>query len=147
MPSDAVWTVVLNSDGQPVAAIAPGGAWLAEDLVVADAAVPVRDALRSEALAHASTGTVVVVRRGESVAGVWAGEDLLHALLRGVTRGSSMPGDGQLPGRIAKVDITRHCQHAEKGRACAEVLVVPEKPETMPQCRAQHGIAVHAFEW
>lgn len=147
MPSDTEWTVVLDSHGQPVAAIAPGGARLAEYLVVADAAVPVRDVLRSEALAHAATGTVVVVRRGESVAGVWAGEDLLHALLRRVTRGLSMPGDVQLPGRIAKIDITRHCRHAEKGRTCAVVLVVPEKPETMPQCPAQHGIAVHAFEW
>jgi hypothetical protein len=147
MPSDTEWTVVLDSHRQPVAAIAPGGAQLAEDVVVANAAVPVRDALRSEALAHATARTVVVVRRGESVVGVWAGEDLLHTLLRGVTRGSSMPGDLQLLGRIAKIDITRHCRHAEKGRTCAVVLVVPEKPETMPQCPAQHGIAVHAFEW
>ena len=98
MPSDTEWTVVLDSHRQPVAAIAPGGAQLAEDVVVANAAVPVRDALRSEALAHATARTVVVVRRGESVVGVWAGEDLLHTLLRGVTRGSSMPGDLQLFG-------------------------------------------------
>jgi hypothetical protein len=147
VPSSTAWTVVLDALGQPVAAIAPGGASLAEDLVVADATIPVRDALQSEALAYAGAGTVVVVRHGDSVAGVWAADDIFSAQVRGVTRGPAMPSDLQLPGRIGKIDITRHCQHAEQGRSCVTVLVVPEKPETMPQCPAQHGIAPHAFDW
>jgi hypothetical protein len=167
MPDAARWTVVLDADGQPVAAIAPGGASVAEDLVVADAATPIADALESEALAYATAGTVVVVTERTSVVGVWSGKDLIDALLHGATRGASrslpgplgslpsplgslpgsMPGDMQLPGRITKKDITRRCRHTEQAHSCATVLVVPEKPEVMPQCPAQDGISSHVFAW
>jgi hypothetical protein len=153
MPDAARWTVVLDADAQPTVAIAPGGAAVAVDLVVADAATPVAVALGSEALTYAAASTVVVVTRGTSIVGVWSGEDLIDALFHGATRGAttslpgSLPGDIQLPGRIRKKDITRRCRHIEQARSCATVLVVPEKPEVMPRCPAQDGIGTHAFAW
>lgn len=149
IPHDERWTVVLDEHGRPAAAIAPHGAAMAEDLVVADAAVSVIDALGSEALCSVGSDTVVVVMRGASVAGVWSGEDLVDAVTHGGTRGAgeSLPGDIQLPGRITKKNITRHCRYTNHGRPCATVLVVPEKPEEMPQCPAQAGISSHTFVW
>jgi hypothetical protein len=61
--------------------------------------------------------------------------------------GEALLGDIQLPGRITKKDITRHCRHTGHGRSCATVLVVPEKPEQMPPCPAQAGISPHVFVW
>lgn len=148
IPDGARWTVVVDSGGEPAAAIAPGGGPVTANLVVVDAAVPLAAALTSEALAGASADTVVVVTNGPSVVGVWAREDLIDALVHGAVREvSPAPGDLQLPGRIAKQDITRHCRHAEQGRACATVLVVPEKPDPMPSCPGQTGISPHVFEW
>lgn len=55
--------------------------------------------------------------------------------------------DRLLAVRISKQDITRHCRYAAGGRACAVILVVPEKPDPMPSCPAQPGIAAHPFAW
>jgi hypothetical protein len=149
VPHDQWWTVVLDEDGQPAAAIAAGGAATAVDLVVADAALPVSDALGSEALRYADSDTIVVVTRGRSVAGVWADEDFADAVMSGSTRaaGESLAGDLQLPGPIKKKPILRHCRYTGRRRSCATVLVVPEKPEEMPQCPAQAGISPHEFMW
>lgn len=148
IPDGARWTVVLDGGGQPAAAIAPGGTSVTSSLVVVDAALPVAAAVESNALASAPADTVVVVTSGSAVVGVWAGEDLIDALVHGATREvSPLPGDIQLPGRIAKQDITRRCKHTEQGRACATVLVVPEKPDPMPSCPAQSGISAHVFAW
>jgi hypothetical protein len=149
VPDAARWTVVLDIDEKPVAVIAPGGARVAEDLVVVDAELPVTEALRSEVLADAAATTVVVVMKGMSVVGVWSDSDLLDARLRRVTRTTtcSLPGDVQLPGRITKKNITRRCRYTARGISCASVLVVPEKPEAMPQCPARDGLTTHAFEW
>jgi hypothetical protein len=148
-PDETCWTVVLDSRGQPTTAISPGGTSVAEDLVVADAALPVAYLLQSEALAHATAGTIVAVTRESAVAGVWAGEDLIDALLHGATREASpaFAGDVLLPGVIAKKNITRRCQHTEQGISCVTVLVVPEKPEVMPQCPARDGTGAHLFAW
>jgi hypothetical protein len=149
IPDASCWTVVMDSHGQPAAAIAPGGTSVTANLVIADAAVPLAVAVGSDALADAPTDTVVVVTSGPSVIGVWAGDDLIDALVHGATReaGNVLPGDIQLPGRIVKHDITRHCRHAENGCACTTVLVVPEKPDPMPLCPAQTGISTHTFAW
>jgi hypothetical protein len=149
IPHDQCWTVVLDEHGQPAAAIAADGAAMAEDLVVADAAVPVIDALETEALRRVGSNTVVVVTSGGFVVGVWSGEDLIDAVMHGGTRGvgESLPGDIQLPGPIRKKNITRHCCYTDHGRSCSTVLVVPEKPEEMPQCPTQAGISPHAFAW
>lgn len=116
---------------------------------MADAEVPVAAALGSKALSYAAASTVVVVTKGTSVVGIWSGSDLLGALLRRVTRAAtaSLPGDLQLPGRITKKNITRRCRYTTHGVSCATILVVPEKPESMPQCPAQGGITLHAFVW
>ena len=149
IPDATRWTVVIDSHGQPAAAIAPGGTSVTANLVMADAAVPLAALVESDALADAPADTVVVVTSGLSVAGVWAGDDLIDALVHGATReaSSALPGDIQLPGRIVKQDITRHCRYAENGCACATVLVVPEKPDPMPPCPAQTGISTHTFAW
>jgi hypothetical protein len=149
IPDATRWTVVVDSDGQPAAAIAPGGTSMTVNLVMADAAVPLAVVVESDALADAPIDTIVVVTSGPSVIGVWAGDDLIDALVHGATRdaSSALPGDIQLPGRILKQDITRHCRYAENGCACATVLVVPEKPDPMPPCPAQTGISTHTFAW
>lgn len=149
IPHEARWTVVMDTHGQPAAAISPGGTSVTANLVITDAAVPLQAVVGSDALADAPADTVVVVTSGPSVIGVWQGDDLIDALVHGVTRDASapLPGDIQLPGRIAKQDITRHCRHTEDGRACATVLVVPEKPDPMPPCPTQTGISTHNFAW
>lgn len=149
IPNDDRWTVVLDEHGRPAAAIAPHGEAIAENLVVADAAVQIIDALGSEALRRVDGHTVVVVTRGASIVGVWSGEDLVDAVMQGGTRaaGESLPGDIQLPGLITVKPINRHCRHTDHGRSCATVLVVPEKPEEMPQCPVQAGISPHTFVW
>jgi hypothetical protein len=149
IPDDERWTVVLDQHGRPAAAIAPHGAAIAEDLVVADAAVPISTALSSEALRRADGGTVVVVMRGASVVGIWSGEDLVDAVMQGGARGGgeSLPSYIQLPGRPKKKNITRHCRYVDQGRSCTTVLSVPEKPEEMPQCPAEAGVSSHTFVW
>lgn len=149
LPDDEHWTVVLDEHGRPAGAIAPHGAAIAEDLVIADAAVPIGDALDSEALRRADGDTVVVVTTGASVVGVWSGEDLVDALMSGSPRApsESFPSDIQLPGHPRKKDITRRCRHTDHGIGCATILVVPEKPEEMPQCPPQTGVGSHTFEW
>jgi hypothetical protein len=149
IPDATRWTVVMDGDGHPAAAISPGGSSVTANLVVTDAAVPVAAVVGSDVLAAAPIDTAVVVTSGPSVVGVWSGDDLVNALLLGVTRdaGAALPGDIQLPGRISKKDITRHCRHTEGGHACATVLVVPEKPDPMPPCPAQAGVAAHTFAW
>lgn len=148
-PDEARWTVILDSRGQPATAISPGGASVADDLVVADAVLPVAYVLQSQALARATAETIVVVTREAAIAGVWAGEDLVDALLHGATRDASLafPGDVMLPGLITKKNITRRCQHTEQGHSCVTVLVVPEKPEMMPPCPARDGMSAHMFAW
>jgi hypothetical protein len=149
IPDGTRWTVVMDADGHPTAAISPGGTSVTANLVIVDATMPLVAVLGAGALADAPVDTVVVVSRGPSVVGVWSSDDLIDALVHGVTREASaaLPGDIQLPGRISKRDITRLCRHAEDGRACATVLVVPEKPDPMPPCPAQTGISAHTFAW
>jgi hypothetical protein len=149
IPDASRWTVVMDSRGQPAAAIAPGGTSVTANLVIADKTVPVAVVVESDALADAPADTVVVVTSGLSVIGVWAGDDLIDALVHGASReaGSVLPGDIQLPGRIVKQDITRHCRYTENGCACGTVLVVPQKPDPMPLCPAQTGISPHTFAW
>jgi hypothetical protein len=149
IPDGTRWTVVMDTHGQPAAAISPGGTSVTANLVISDEAVPLAAVVGSDALADASADTVVVVTSGPSVIGVWHGDDLIDALVHGVIRDASaaLPGDIQLPGRITKQDITRHCRHTEDRRACATVLVVPEKPDPMPPCPAQTGITAHMFAW
>ena len=149
IPDATRWTVVMDSRGEPAAAIAPDGAFVTSNLVMADATLPLAAAVESHALVDARADTVVVVTSGLSIIGVWTGDDLIDALVHGATREASaaLPGDIQLPGRIVKQDITRHCRHAENGHACATVLVVPEKPDPMPLCPAQGGITAHTFAW
>src|SRR5579859_6915982 len=81
VPDGARWTVVMDSGGEPAAAIAPGGGRVTANLVIVDAAVPVAAALASEALAGAADDAVVVMTSGPSVVGVWAREDLIDALV------------------------------------------------------------------
>ncbi len=149
IPDDDRWTVVTGGHGQPVAAIGPRGASVTASLVIADAAVPLAAVLGSDAMADAGADTVVGVTNGPSVIGVWAGDDMIDAIAHGALRGAvaALPGDVQLPGRIAKLDITRRCRYVEHGHPCATVLVVPEKPDPMPPCPAQAGIGAHVFAW
>jgi hypothetical protein len=149
IPDETRWTVVLDSRGQPAAAISPGGTSVAENPVVADAALPVAFLLQSEALARATAGTVVVVTTESAVTGVWAGTDLVDALMHGARREASwaFAGDVLLPGVVTKKNVTRRCQHTEQGISCVTVLVVPEKPEVMPQCPARDRIGAHVFGW
>jgi hypothetical protein len=146
LPGDEHWTVIVDGDGQPIAAIAPGGG-VATDLVVAEASLPIVDAFESDALRDSTSETAVVVMRGPSVVGVWSGDDLVDAAMHGGTRGEALAGDMVLPGLITKKDITRRCRHTDGGRACATILVEPEKPEVMPACPAQAGVSPHSFEW
>jgi hypothetical protein len=147
-PDGASWLVVVGADGRPTDVISPSGV-VAEDVVVTDAAVPVGTALGSPALRQLTRSTAVVVTSHAAVVGVWSGNDLVAAALRGVARGSgeALPGDIQLPGRIRKKNITRNCRHTDRGLSCATMLVVPEKPDPMPPCSAQPGLAAHTFGW
>jgi hypothetical protein len=150
LPDGTRWTVVIGADGQPAAAISPAGASVATNLFIADAETPTAAVIGSAGQADHAADTVVVVTRGAVPIGVWSGDDFVDALLYGRTRGGlygALQGDIQLPGRISKQDITRHCRYGENGRACTVILVVPEKPDPMPSCPAQAGITAHTFEW
>ncbi|HEY7592191.1 MAG TPA: hypothetical protein VH969_03480 [Actinophytocola sp.] len=147
-PDGENWLVVVEEDGWPAEVISPDGV-VAEDVVVTDAAVPVGTAITSVALQHVTRATAVVVTSGAAVVGVWSGDDLVDAALRGGTRsgGDALPGDIQLPGRIRKKNITRRCRYTDHCGSCTRILVVPEKPSPMPQCPAQAGLAAHKFVW
>jgi hypothetical protein len=149
IPDRDRWTVVTGADGAPGAAIPPGGGPVLTNLFSVDVETPVAAVVGSRALSSAPADTVVVVTRGNAPIGVWSGDDFVDAFVHGSVRGGSgaLPGDIVLPGRISKQDITRHCRYAVGGRACAVILVVPEKPDPMPSCPAQPGIAAHPFAW
>ena len=149
LPDASCWTIVVDDDRGPTAAVPPAGTGAAEELLVADASLPIADALGSQALRTLTDRTAVVVTSGGSIQGVWTGEDLVDAAMHGGTRsaGEALPGDIQLMGLPRKKDITRHCGYNRDGVACATVLVVPEKPEEMPACPPQDGIPPHTFEW
>jgi hypothetical protein len=147
-PDEERWIVVVEDDGRPTEVIAPGGA-VAEDAVISDAAVPVEAAIDSDELLYLTGATAVVVTSGGAVVGIWSGDDLVDAAMHGGTRaaGEAMQGDLQLPGRISKKNITRRCRYTEHGRSCTTILVVPEKPQHMPQCPPQAGLSSHTFGW
>jgi hypothetical protein len=136
IPDETRWTVVLDPGGQPAAAISPGGTSVAENPVVADAALPVALLLQSQALARATAGTVVVVTAESAVVGIWAGQDLVDALVHGATReaGWAFAGDVQLPGVVTKKNITCRCRHAEPGISC---------PARRERRRRAAGLLVH----
>jgi hypothetical protein len=142
-PAPGAWTVLVDAGGWPVAALPPGGATPVAEIVVAEADLPVAEALRAPALEDLAAECPVVCVSGGRVVGVWAGDDLLDALMRGPTRsvGSDLPGEIRIP------LVSRRCRFTEDAARCLSPLTVPEKPETMPPCRNTAGLAAHAFVW
>jgi hypothetical protein len=141
--------VVVTKDGAPVSAIAPGtvvppGAAL-PPVVVAEADLDVNTALTSAAFLEIGDVGAVVVTDGEQVTGVWAGQPLAEAVLRGPVRSIFR---SVLPGPPATIPlIERWCTYTEAGTVCATDEEFTVKPYPMPPCRNDHGLADHQFGW
>jgi hypothetical protein len=142
------WVIVIE-DGAPVSAIAPGtvvppGAAL-PPVVVAAADLDVNTALTSAAFDDIGDVGAVVVADGAQVAGVWAGQPLAEAVLRGPVRSTFRGG---LPGPPATIPlISRSCTFADAGTVCATAEQFTVKPYPMPACRNDQGLAAHQFGW
>jgi hypothetical protein len=143
-PSPREWTVVVGASGEPISALPPGDPVAVAEIVVAEADTPVDLALEFPALKDLEPGCPVVCVRDGAVVGLWAGDDLIDALMRGTVRLSS---DSQLPGRIRIPTVLRQCRFVEDAVPCGSTLSVVEKPETMPLCPNTSMLAAHTFVW
>jgi hypothetical protein len=143
-PSPRDWTVVLGESGTPVSALPPGDPVAVAEIAVADADTPIEVALKFPAIQDLDPGCPVVCVRDGEVVGVWAGDDLVDALMRGALRGAS---DTQLPGRIRIPTVLRQCRFVENTASCGSSLSVEEKPDTMPMCPNTSMLSVHTFVW
>ena len=145
------WVVLVDDDGKPVSALAPGTS-LARDalppvIIVAGADLGQGVAYSSAAFKEFREASALVLTEGGDggeIAGVVSGPALARAVLRGAMRGGSGP---VLPGPPAIPWISRSCRHAEGGVSCATMMSFPARPAVMPSCDNQQGLAAHQFHW
>jgi hypothetical protein len=145
------WIVLVDDDGTPVSALAPGtalaGGSLLSAIIVAAADLGQGTAYSSAAFAEfADASALVLIESGEvgEIAGVVSGPALRRAILRGAMRGGSGP---VLPGPPAIPWISRSCGYAEGGVSCATMMSFLARPAVMPSCGNLSGLAAHQFYW
>jgi hypothetical protein len=141
------WVVLLD-DGRPVSAIAPGTALGTGSpvpaIIVAPADLDLNAALASEAFAEAADVSAVVLVDDQGIVGVWSGQALANAVMRGPTRG--IPGS-VLPGAPTIPLIIRSCTFTENGTVCATPASFTSKPYPMPACPNARHLPAHDFRW
>jgi len=136
------WTVVVDEHGEPAAVLTPSDDADAPPevgMVLAGGETPI-----AAVLPALEPDDVVVLTDAGTVVGVWAGEDLVDAVMLGTPRFTT---DVRLPGEVRIPEVRRRCRYADEGTTCQNVLSVPEKPEVMPECGNPHQLTAHRFVW
>jgi hypothetical protein len=140
------WLVLLK-EGQPIGALSPGSVLdnaAPPAIIVAPAGLDLDTALASDAFADAPDVNAVVLVEEGGVAGVWSGQSLAMAVLRGPSRSTGAP---VLPGPPQIPLIVRSCAFRELGASCATVSSFASKPFPMPACRNDRHLSAHDFAW
>jgi hypothetical protein len=153
------WVIVINSSGDPTAALPPGEVSRAapvtplRDLVrrlrgfiVADArstfsaVLDLADELADET---ESEPTVVVVVDLGRVRGVSTAAELRNQLfrIRYANRGVALPGPITLP------KLVRYCQYRENDELCGWTQRFAKRPLHMPPCGNPRKLSDHLFVW
>jgi hypothetical protein len=148
------WLVLVDSNGGPVSALAPGTA-LADGgrlpgILFADADMEQAGAFESDAFGEL-TDVSALVLTGPSpqpgrpgIAGVVSGEMLTRAVRRGAVRGTL---ESLLPGVPSIPLISRSCGFTAGDATCATTMPFPARPYPMPDCHNDRGLAPHQFVW
>jgi hypothetical protein len=152
-PTDR-WMVLVDSNGEPVSALAPGTA-VADGgplpgILFADADMEQAAAFESDAFQELTDVSALVLtgpspQPGQpSIAGLVSGEMLIRAVRRGAVRG---PLESLLPGAPSIPLISRSCRFTAGDATCATTMPFPALPYPMPDCHNDHGLAPHQFVW
>ncbi|GGN83885.1 hypothetical protein GCM10010112_62680 [Actinoplanes lobatus] len=136
-PAPDRWTVVVDERGEPVTVLTPAGAEVA--FVVADGETPV-----AAVLSLLEPDDVVVLTSAGTVSGVWAGDDLVDAVMAGPSRFTT---DMRLPGEVRIPEVRRRCRYTEDGAVCDHRMSFPERPRELPECGNPQRLAAHRFGW
>jgi hypothetical protein len=141
------WLVLIDS-GKPVSALPPGSVLATTTpfppIIVASANLDLGAALASPAFAQTEDIRAVVLVEEQRVIGVWGGPRLKMVIARGLVPsrgGPVLPGVPQIPW------IVRSCSYREVEAICATVESFPSKPFPMPNCRNDHQLSAHVFDW
>jgi hypothetical protein len=148
------WMVLVDSDGGPVSALAPGaaladGGWL-PGILFADADMEQVAAFESDAFRELTDVSALVLVEPSpqpgrpGIAGVVSGEMLTRAVRRGAVRGAL---ESLLTGAPSIPLISRSCRFTAGGATCATTMPFPAPPYPMPDCRNNRGLAPHQFVW